>query len=238
MTTTTTTNPTPFGKSVDAIRGLRDGADRWTLADSLLDEVGQYDSRQKFESVRVAAESAGVEPLSVSALRQYRDVAVHWPPADRIPGVSFSAHRAAVPADDPAGLLGDLVDAHGPNGVTVKKVKSAVAVTSGQTAPKSGTGASADVKSAKSAQLIGELARRERADVVAELSADSTVSHVAVTLMTDLLAELNAAANRSARKSANWGADPTPAKSADPTPAKSAKSAKSGQRRPGDVRGL
>lgn len=244
MTTTTTTTPTPgpYNESVDAIRGLRDGNDRWGLADALLAEVGPFDTRSKFDDVRTAAESAGVVPLGVSALRQYRDVAHHWPPGDRVPGVSFSAHRAALPTDDPRGLLTDLAAAHGPKGVTVKVVNDAVAVVAGNAPAPASTTPTVDLKSASARDLVTALANLAPDAAARDLKGAGLSRKVGgkVTTMTardylaDVVAALDVLAAKSAAKSAAWSGKSvtTPAPAGTPAPTPAPKSVK------GDVRGL
>ena len=130
--TTIGTVLTQYPESVKAMANTRSQADKWTLADALLAEVPQGEPRSKFGAVRAAAELAGVKPLSQSALRQYRDTAAHWPPSRRIEGVSFTAHRAAMRADnhgsDGSRMLADLAAVEGASNVTVKHVEDALAV--------------------------------------------------------------------------------------------------------------
>jgi hypothetical protein len=230
---------TQYDSSVDAIRGLRDGADRWTLADALLADIGPFDSRDKFNAVRAEAETAGVDPLSVSALRQYRDTAHHWPPADRVPGVSFSAHRAALPADDPKGLLGDLADKYGPNGVTVKRVNESVAILAGQNPTPAGTTGPAplDIDAVPMTDLALALIGRAKAERAAFVAKDPGGQLARVRDgLADLVADIDAAGAKSARKSAAWS-DPDPAPKPKPTTKPTPKPKPTGPK-PGDIRGL
>ncbi len=158
MTTTTTTTGR-FSESVAATQSSRERSDLWQIADALHAEVGQYDDRATFRAVAAECELAGIKPYSVSAMRQYRDTAVHWPADKRIAGLSFSAHRAALPADDPEGLLRDLVKTHGAN-VTVKQVNEAVAIRQ--------HGIAAVATKAKKTATVATVAD---GDLIAELSA-------------------------------------------------------------------
>lgn len=120
----------PYGASVSAAGKIKTQEDRWDLADALLAEVGQGDARAAFDEIERATREANEgEGFTANTLRQYRDVAAHWPPADRVPGVTFSAHKAALPYGDLAerkGLLGSLKAAHGK--ATVKAIGEAVAI--------------------------------------------------------------------------------------------------------------
>jgi len=223
----------------------RDGSSNWDLADALLAEVGQFDDRRRFNAVRRSAESAGVEPLSVSALRQYRDVAHHWPPSDRIPGVSFSAHRASIPAPDPKGLLTDLADVHGPNRVTVKKVNASVAVVNNRVPVKT-AGASFDLKTADARDIVNEWGRRGADRVARQLidtkgngpKGNDPKGQFARDLLTDIVARIDRANAKGRRKSAQWGNVPAatePGHTNDPTEETTTTDP---TRRAGDVRGL
>ena len=125
--------PTPeptYTGSVEAHRNLQGQVGLWELADALVVEVPQGTARTAFEGVRSACEAAGVKARGISALRQYRDTAVRFPPALRVPGVSFTAHRASKSADDPTRLLKDLAAVSGSENVSVQMVEDAIAALS------------------------------------------------------------------------------------------------------------
>ena len=184
--TTTTTNTTatgPYSQTVQATAARRAGADKWQLADALLAEVPQGDSRAAFNDIRERCEAAGVRPYGVSTLRQYRDVAAHWPEGDRVKGLSFSAHRAACPSTDPAGLVKGLIAAHGIEGTTVTRVEAAVeleksgpAAVAARAAQAAGTAAPSspvtDLRSARIGPLLRELSRRVNGQGVKGLAPD------------------------------------------------------------------
>ena len=128
-TTTTTTPDTPYDQSITAMGDIRSEAHRWTLAEALLSEVGPGDARDRFKTLARIAEGRGVKPLGLSAMRQYRDVAAAYPDvASRIPGASFSAHRAALgvreAGGDPRKLLESLQNAG--TSLTVSNVRAEV----------------------------------------------------------------------------------------------------------------
>jgi len=219
---------TTYDASIAAMRDKRTQADNWRVGDALVAEVPQNAPRRLFDAVRVAADAAGVRALSVSALRQYRDTAVAWPPAARIPGVSFSAHRAAMRAHSPATLLGDLATTRGAENVTVRDVETALRAT-GATTPRVTTPAGLSLDDATARDLLGAVATRwasasGRNDVLAALRAmDNTRAELRA--MLDDAETRNAAASRKANA---WGA---PRKTTDAaTPAASGKL--------GNVRGL
>lgn len=218
--TTTTTTTTPGGSgysaSVEATRRTREGSDKWSIADALLSEVGPGEARSGFNSVTVACEESGVRPYSVSAMRQYRDVAARWPEALRIPGVSFSAHRAALPASDPESLLRGLVQVHGVE-VPVRVVAEAVRVANGGVAAMTSPTASADLGTSALGDIAGELSRRlkhRRDEVVAELG-----TRTWGTVFVELAEIVRTASAESAKKAAAWGGEvksTTPAPEATP----------------------
>ena len=203
MTTIKTGN---YDGSVSAMRGMREGADRWTVADALLAEVGQGDSRAAFRGVAIAAEGQGVKPLSISAMRQYRDTAARWPIGERIDGVNFSAHRAALVAEDPADVLRTLAAKYGAHKVTVSKVNDEVRVRAGTAKPQRAR--SVSVKNATTEELLRNLYHRMQAtpqDFAEGLkgASDGSLSNV----RNAFDAELAARASK-ASKAAVWGSAP------------------------------
>lgn len=227
---TTTKN---YGESVDALKSLKSGSDRWRLADSLLKEVGPGESRSRFQAMRREAEEDGIEnPLSVSALRQYRDVAAHWPPDTRIDGVSFSAHRAAKDgSDDPQGLLRDLVATHGKS-VTVATVKDAAAVLKGSTPTASQSGSSgASLSEASPTALLGHLISRYQSESESVLS---VVDKTALKYLSEIVKETERRYAIAGKKAKAWSG-----KSAKSESAKSEEETERERKRAaGDLRGL
>lgn len=86
---------------------------QWILADTL---AALSDTQLQ----QVAVESGRNE----STLSQYARAAERWPTRERVPGVSFSAHRVALSWHDPAGLLKELKAKHG--SPTVQQVRQAM----------------------------------------------------------------------------------------------------------------
>jgi hypothetical protein len=140
-----TTIPTPSPKVVasaaqvddviDAMRSINSEADRWHLADALL--VTNPSGTNDFATIVEKATAAGVlGQLSANTLRLYRDTASHWPVSRRIVGVSFSAHREVEKLhtiDAAVKMLENCVKAAGgPDKVTIKAVRQAVAISQGK----------------------------------------------------------------------------------------------------------
>jgi len=113
-----------YTQSVDAIRNMSTENDKWVLGDALLIEVPMGASRTLFDGVRDAAVKEGLKPLKTATLRMIRDTAHHWPPDQRIPGISFTAHRSANSADPKyrQRILLDLVKQYGEDAITKKMV--------------------------------------------------------------------------------------------------------------------
>lgn len=86
---------------------------QWALADAL--------SHLLPETLEKVASDSG---RNLSTLSQYARAAERWPDYNRVDGVSFSAHRAALSADDPRGLLVELKAKHG--SPTVRQVREAM----------------------------------------------------------------------------------------------------------------
>lgn len=88
--------PSKFSQTLAALRAGESAS--WELAYALKAEVapGMVKAReQDFGPVLAAIKAAGFE-RSYQTVRQYRLVGVFWPEADRVPGVSFSAHKEAM----------------------------------------------------------------------------------------------------------------------------------------------
>ena len=238
-----------YTETTEAMAGKRAGADNWRLSDSLAKAVPQGSSRYGFDSVRRAAESAGVAPYSVSALRQYRDLAVTWPEAERVPGVSFSAHRVAarVPGTlaDRRDLLEDLAKRHGPAGVTVGIVEDAVRALQGKPskatakalakAPATAPSVPAldSIHTATVAALVAELVARGQADRTG--TEDALAKSPGFPALAKAFEDMaKAKASRSATAS-QWAGTGSKAKAGTPAKAKAGTTAKG---KAGDVRGL
>src|SRR5262245_19532023 len=109
-----------------AIRDVHDEASLWHLSDELVKIAPSgVDSVAK---VVAQATARGIPTKSTNTLRLYRDVAIRFPASQRVPLVSFSAHREAIAVGDvkqARKILDELVAKHGAAGVTVTTVKSA-----------------------------------------------------------------------------------------------------------------
>ena len=134
----TTIAPAPrkdatFDSVCDAIRDVHDEASLWRLSDELVVIAPQ--GVRAVEQVVAQAKARDIPTKSVNTLRLYRDVAIRFPAAERVTGVSFSAHREAIVLGSTAEavtVLDDLVKKHGAAGVTVTTVKAAVQAATGK----------------------------------------------------------------------------------------------------------
>jgi hypothetical protein len=197
-----------YNETTAAIRGKREGADSWELSDALLAAVPQGESREGFAAVIRAAESEGVRAYGADTLRIYRDTAARWPKATRIPGVSFTAHRAALLAPDPAAILADLANARGAENVSVGDVRAEIAAlrptpTAAPTAPAPG------IADADADALAVALAAQWNAEGEG-MFADLGRAPAAVALIGEMVAAFDKSAKAKARKSAQWNATPSP----------------------------
>lgn len=134
----TTTN---YDAAIDAMRSLQTEGDRWNLGEQLLVLVPRgvaTDDRDKttFAAIIEAATAQGVGgKFKPTTLRLYRDTAARWPKDQRVPNVSFSAHREAMVLNDvnsQVRTLNDLVKTHGAGNVTVSRVRDAVRIKQGK----------------------------------------------------------------------------------------------------------
>ena len=231
---TTTTTPASTAKVdtvIEAMRSIQTEQDRWHLAEALLARIPSGTSG--FEAIIDAAVAAGVSNgLKPTTLRLYRDTAVRWPSDQRVPNVSFSAHREAMVAKGgTAGavkMLTDLSKTHGPEKVTVASVRRAIAVQQGKPVP-----------SAKAA------AKAKAVDIVADLVAGAPVMIAAITTTTDLdavHAGLTKAISHTERLRAKAAAKAKAAKATKAPAAKKAASTTpkkaSARKSTGDLRGL
>lgn len=135
-TTTTTTSPTKsdYDALAEAILAEVDEAGAWRVAD-LIYKVAPS-GVQAVEQAHAEMKARGVPVKSVNTMRVYRTVAANFPPAERVAGVSFSAHREATrnmtSTDDAKQLLGKLVADHGAGNVSITTVRKAVQAATGK----------------------------------------------------------------------------------------------------------
>lgn len=135
-------NPTiisQFDTVCDAIRDVHDEASLWKLSDELVKIAPA--GVESVERVVAQAEARGIPTKSANTLRLYRDVAIRFPATERVELVSFSAHREAIAVGDvkqARQILTELAKQHGPAGVTVTTVKSAVEAFTGKAPTKKG----------------------------------------------------------------------------------------------------
>ena len=243
------TNPTPatdpakqpgVADVIDAMRSIQTESDRWALAEALCKQIPE--GAAGFDEIIDAATSAGVAgSLSVTTLRLYRDAAKRWPSDQRVPDVSFSAHREAMVLIPESGstavaakMLGDLAKTQGAAKVTVASVRKAVAVKQGKAIPSSGSSTASststraldvldDVKKG-APQLIAAISPATESDDLDKLHAGLTkaIAHV------ERLRSKAAAKAKAASKKA----------SAPTTTAPATAKAKGARKAQGDLRGL
>ena len=134
---TSTIAPAPvkaaFDDVCDALRDVHDEASLWRLSDELVKIAPS--GVQSVEDVVTQAKARGIPTKSTNTLRLYRDVAIRFPANERVPLVSFSAHREAIAIGDVAKarkVLQELAAKHGPDGVTVTTVKKAIGAATGK----------------------------------------------------------------------------------------------------------
>jgi hypothetical protein len=139
MSTNNPANALSTTEVIDAMRSIQNESDRWRLAEALAAQIPAGSATDEFKQIVDDATAAGVVGgLSVTTLRLYRDTANRWPADKRIPNVSFSAHREAMPlenVDAAAKILSDLVKTFGADKVTVAAVRRAVAVAKNRPLP-------------------------------------------------------------------------------------------------------
>jgi hypothetical protein len=131
MSSTPTIDAT-FDSVCDALRDVHDEASLWRLSDEIARVAPS--GVNAVEAIVAQAKARGIPTKSTNTLRLYRDVAIRFPASERIPLVSFSAHRAAIAVGDVAkarAVLLDLVNKHGADGVTVTTVKQAIGAATG-----------------------------------------------------------------------------------------------------------
>lgn len=245
-----TTKPnTKLDSVVEALRDVHDEATLWHLSDELAKIAPS--GVAAVQSVYDEAQRRGIPSKSVNTLRLYRDVAIRFPASERVPLVSFSAHREAIAIGDVTQakkVLTELAAKHGPGGVTVTTVKRAIGAQTGKVsassngAPKAAKATYEDVAvdlSKGGSKFIGQL--------------DAMVAVHGVTLdnlhagLSKVLAEVENRRAKAARKAAR-AKRPTPAAKAKaaPKPSSSGKAASNGKTpskpsangKAGDLRGL
>lgn len=164
-----TTTPAPADSTlstaevIDAMRSIQNESDRWRLAEALAAQIPAGSATDEFKQIVDDAVDAGVVGgLSVTTLRLYRDTANRWPADKRVPNVSFSAHREAMPLEDvdaAAKMLADLVKTLGADKVTVSSVRRAVAVAKNRPLPDAKADAAAAVRVDRTtAQVLADIA--------------------------------------------------------------------------------
>jgi len=142
---------------IDALRDFQTGKDSWKVAEALAKRVPNGDDFT--EIMEIAEREHVLGKFKIQTLRQYRDAAKRWPAAERVDGVSFTAHREVLAAKDAKGnklsvteqadMLRKLVKSQGgADKVTTAVIREALRAKAGK-APKaaSGTPAAAPVVS-------------------------------------------------------------------------------------------
>jgi hypothetical protein len=121
-----------FDSVCDAIKDVHDEASLWRLSDEIVRVAPQ--GVKEVDRIVEQAKARDIPTKSTNTLRLYRDVAIRFPASERVPLVSFSAHREAIAVGDAAkarAVLLDLVNKHGAAGVTVTTVKQAIGAATG-----------------------------------------------------------------------------------------------------------
>jgi hypothetical protein len=125
-----------FDTVCDALRDVHDEASLWRLSDELVKIAPS--GVASVDEVVAQAKLRGIPTKSTNTLRLYRDVAIRFPASERVPLVTFSAHREAIAIGDvkkARAVLEELVKRHGPAGVTVTTVKQAIGAATGNVKP-------------------------------------------------------------------------------------------------------
>jgi hypothetical protein len=220
MSTSTIATPAPvatYDKVCDALRDVHDEASLWRLSDELVKIAPQ--GVQAVDEVVRQAKVRGIPTKSTNTLRLYRDVAIRFPSAERVPLVSFSAHREAIGGFDgdakkARSLLEDLSKKHGPEGVTVTTVKKAIGAATGNMAKVVGKVAPAAPATSYAAVAI-DLSAKHGKVFVAELDAMLAVNGVTLdglhAGLSAVLAEVEARRSKAVRKAAAAKAAAKPA---------------------------
>lgn len=126
--TVTSINLATNTEIIEAMRSVAVGSDHWRLGEALAVQIPA--GQGGFDEIIEEAKAAGVDTgLSATTLRLYRDAALRWPADKRVPNVSFTAHREALPLADVAArrkLLIDMAAEMGASKVSAGKVKARV----------------------------------------------------------------------------------------------------------------
>lgn len=250
MSTATATAPATssmLDSVVAAIRDVHDEASLWHLSDELVKIAPS--GVAAVQAVYDEAQRRGIPSKSVNTLRLYRDVAIRFPASERVPLVSFSAHREAIAignVGEAKKVLIELAAKHGPGGVSVTTVKQAIGARTGNV--KANGSAAAAKAQAMWADVAIDLSKGG-SKFVSEL--DAMVATNGVTLdslhagLSKVLAEVESRRSKAARKAARAKQSPAAARKAAPkrhprkaaaASASSGKAASNGKA--GDLRGL
>ena len=229
-----------------ALADAHDEASLWHLSDELA--IVAPRGIQAVEAVVAEAKVRGIPTKAANTLRLYRDVAINFPPSERVKGVSFSAHREALGGynGDTAqakALLLDLATKHGADGVSISTVKKACAAATGKALP------AASGKAGKAQSSYMDVARDLASNgAKGFISGLDTIIGQGVTLdalhsgLTKLIGEVETRRSKAARKSARQPLKAGPVKARNVATA-NGKPVASATKRParagaGDLRGL
>jgi hypothetical protein len=171
---------------IDALRSVETETERWRLADALAKKVPT--GLAGFDEILDVAKQRGIRgSLKRNTLRQYRDTAVRWPVRDRLPNVSFTAHKKAQDAGtlaDAKRVLEGILKANAKtgDGVSVAQVTAAINAKKGKTTPKGKgqgkKGGPAPVAQAKAAEIISDLVTNEGKLLIAAIPKDAPLAHL------------------------------------------------------------
>ena len=209
--------PAPtYEASVEALRTTQTQADKWRLADALLGDVPQGESRTGFNGVIAAAEAAQVRPLKIDTLRQYRDTAAKFPPEVRVPGVSFTAHRIAMRMAakglDAVKTLQDLAAVQGAENVSCKDVEDVYKALNPTPIVPDLTATPTSVEDAPTWSVASVLAKRfvaSKRETTRQVIGAGAQTVAALRALADALESQTATKSRKAEA---WGATPAKAK--------------------------
>jgi hypothetical protein len=246
MSTSTIAPARTYEGVLNALRDVHDEASLWRLSDELVKIAPQ--GVQAVEEVVAQAKAAGIPTKSANTLRLYRDVAIRFPVSERVPLVSFSAHREAIVVGDvkqARSILEDLSRKHGPEGVTVTTVKKAIGAATGNVAkvtPKAAVAASS--YSAVAVDLCKANGKAFRAELDALLAVPNVTLDGLHAGLSAVLADVEARRSKAARKAAaaKVAAKPAPKvqgkASVSSRPTSRPANGKPAVKKGGDLRGL
>jgi hypothetical protein len=190
----------------DAIKDVHDEASLWHLSDEIIKIAPA--GVEAVDRVVEQAKARGIPVKSSNTLRLYRDVAIRFPATERVPLVSFSAHREALVLGNSADarkLLLELVKQHTAEGVTVTTVKTAVGAKTGNVkAPTAaGKGKAATAAALSHSDIALDLCQGGK-KFISSLDAMLAVNGVSLDAMhtglTAVLTELEVRRSKAARK--------------------------------------